>query len=460
MARFLFVVSLLVFAFGYGASTIIWRLWPYETIRDAFHAGNALKRLHELRIHPKTIVSEPAALPEGSIRGIYRHPSREAGEEWLLIAGGPQQHLDLCPRFGCIAWIMDRQGRVLHTWEADPQQLWPEFKLNDETVRPTAFHPTGLHLYDNGDLLVSYANDEIFPVNFGLVRIDRSGGLIWKRLQRSHHWPTMDPADQLLFIPEMEVVPAPLPLGNTGEWLRHCETGKVLEDWVRVLNDSGGLLWEFSIIDVLESSGLHGLLALAKNGCDPTHLNFISIVTDAAAGRLRNATPGDLLVSLRNLNTLAVIGRGDGLIRQVFTGQFNAQHSPIFLRDGRLLVLDNRGGAREQGGTRVLRFDPATATTEQVFPRPGVSSEFLPIRTLWLGHLQMSPDEQRVLFTESRHGRILEFELATGEVVWGYANDHRWAHPDSGAAAEPTRFENVAAYYVDRPGFLSSQDPP
>ncbi len=454
------MISLVLLGFAYGVASVLWKTWPYPVVREALAAATSLKVLHDLRERPKSIVDQPAMLPPGTEGSVYRAPDMPDDDGLILVSGGPHQHRDICPDFGCVAWLMDRHGEIRHAWEVDPYRIWPNFRVGGRKVRATAFHPTSAHVYENGDLLVNFVNDELHPAAFGVARIDRSGNPLWSRVRGGHHWPTVEPDSGLIFLPEIEMVPAPLPIGSTGERLADCASGEAVEDWVRVLNPHGALLWEFSLVESLESSDLPGLLALAPNGCDPTHLNFVTPLNAAAARRIRGARTGDLLVSVRNLNALVIVGRNDGLVRDVITGRFLAQHNPVFLADGHILLLDNRGGDRAMGGSRVLRIDPESGNTEQVFPRPGIAAEFLPVFTEYLGYLDVSADEKRVLFTESRQGRIIEFELSSGKVTWAYVNDHAWRGPDGDLPARVTRFHNSAARYAGRPTFLEPEAAP
>lgn len=456
-----FIASVFVLGFGYGVSALVWKLWPHEIILDAVQAGQAYRSLQELRSRPRSLIDEPLPLPgDNPGEPIWRDASASTDDSWLLLAGGSDYHQDLCPDFGCLAWLMDRNGRVRHTWEVDPRIVWPQFLPGGEPPRTTAFNAHAVHLFDNGDLLVVYLYAEIRPVGLGVAMLDRNSKLLWSRMSRAWHWPAIHPETGHIYQKEVELIDAPLQIADTGMRLARCRGGFVREDWVRVLDRNGRLVWEFSVLDSLETAGLIGLLHLTEGHCDPTHLNYISFITPAAAQRMPGVRAGDLLLSMREINTLLAVHPRSGLASWSSIGRTIQQHNPIFLPDGRMLILDNLGGQEATGGTRVIRMDPADQSVETVFPRPGVSEEFLPIYTEIAGHLEMSADGQRVLFAESTQGRVIEFELESGRVTWAYANDHSWRGVDGMAEPSTERLIMLSAHYAGRPKFVTMTENP
>jgi hypothetical protein len=67
--------------------------------------------------------------------------------------------------------------------------------------------------------------------------------------------------------------------------------------------------------------------------------------------------PGQLIVSPRRLDCVAVLDPQTEKIVWACQGPWRAQHDPTFLENGHLLLFDNMGSPQ---GSRVLEFDPQT----------------------------------------------------------------------------------------------------
>ncbi|MFC2154850.1 arylsulfotransferase family protein, partial [Candidatus Altiarchaeota archaeon] len=92
---------------------------------------------------------------------------------------------------------------------------------------------------------------------------------------------------------------------------------------------------------------------------------------------------------------------------------WSAQHEPVLLENGNILIFDNRGPG---GSSRVLEFDPFTL--EIVWQYEGTSSH--PFYSELLGTNQRLPNGN-TLITESKRGRVFEV-TPENELVWEYRN--------------------------------------
>ena len=75
---------------------------------------------------------------------------------------------------------------------------------------------------------------------------------------------------------------------------------------------------------------------------DPYHLNDVEELRPEMAAAFPLFKAGDLLVDLRNLQTMVVL---DGQTREVkwsMTGPFFGQHDPDFAPNGHIIMFDNR----------------------------------------------------------------------------------------------------------------------
>ena len=124
-----------------------------------------------------------------------------------------------------------------------------------------------------------------------------------------------------------------------------------------------------------------------------------------------------------------------------------------------MLVLDNRGGDRSDGGTRIVRIDLDTSEVVKIFPRRN-ATDVLPVRTITAGHIDLSDDGRRALVSVTRDGRVLEIDVENGAVLWEYTNTHDIADFLRAIGMETkttiARFATYGAYYVGRPSFLQA----
>jgi hypothetical protein len=88
-----------------------------------------------------------------------------------------------------------------------------------------------------------------------------------------------------------------------------------------------------------------------------THTNFVRVLTPKLAPRFPLFKAGQLLISVRELDTIAVLDIPTRSIVWAARGPWRSQHDPQFLDNGRLLVFDNLGSP---GRSRVVEYDPAS----------------------------------------------------------------------------------------------------
>ena len=115
------------------------------------------------------------------------------------------------------------------------------------------------------------------------------------------------------------------------------------------------------------------------------------------------------MISLRELNLVAVADRETGAFKWYRHGPWLKQHDPDFQPDGTITVYDNNTGS---GTSRILRIDSKTNATEVVF----AGTEAVPFYSWQRGKHQVLPSGN-VLITESQHGRVFEV-TPSGDLVW------------------------------------------
>ena len=149
-----------------------------------------------------------AAVPK-----VVQVPQGQNDDEYILMNGVPYALQSECPTYGCMAWIIDRSGKIHHTWEVNFESLWADAPIRgSRTMVRTA--AAGLHLTDEGYLLVSFQSDALFPYGIGMAKFDKDGSVIWKRANYSHHKFSVAP-DGLIYTPANKLFESPVPLGDT-----------------------------------------------------------------------------------------------------------------------------------------------------------------------------------------------------------------------------------------------------
>lgn len=106
-----FVASLCLMTFLYGFASNELDLPPKAQMRQAI---SALKAVSLIEDDLPTGVNrvETQSSPGPPVRQL----DPAAGDELLLVTGGPNWNTDHCPKFGCLASVVDRSGKVLRSW--------------------------------------------------------------------------------------------------------------------------------------------------------------------------------------------------------------------------------------------------------------------------------------------------------------------------------------------------------
>lgn len=307
------------------------------------------------------------------------------------------------------AVLADMDGRVLHRWGYPLRRLRPELYRDPETrdqIRRIEYFRRA-RLLPDGSVLAIYEG-------LGVVKLDLDSNPVWSYEGGAHHDLDLAP-DGKVWVLDREGKEIP----------RLGREGAVLEDQVTVLDpDTGRVERKISILEAFERSEHADLLERMPPRPDLLHTNTLEILD----GRLATGPDGDpafragnLLLSVLELDALAVLDPEREEIVWARTGIWRKQHQPTVLADGNLLLFDNTGPLREgvADRSRVLELDPRTM--EVVWSFGGDRETDFFSRTL--GSSQRLPNGN-TLITESENGRALEV-TRDGEVVWEFRSPHR-----------------------------------
>jgi hypothetical protein len=309
--------------------------------------------------------------------------------------------------------IADLNGRTLHEWPIDWFTIWPDPEhipawRVPKTKPGAVIH--GTQLMENGDLVFNFEFD-------GMVRLDRHGKVVWRLPCLTHHSIHLGDDGNLWVCSRKAYVERDPRFPNREPPFE--------EDTILEVTPDGKVAAEWSVDDLLEANGFAGLryLGTLENWStqieiegDTLHLNDVEPFPETMEeGFFRR---GDIMVSLRNINTVFVFNRNDGKIKFISTGRFVRQHDPDFMDGNRFSVFDNNNIAPKAHGqqSRIVIISAPDNTMEVFFE----GNARVPFYTTIMGKHQWLPNGN-LLITESVEGRAFEINHR-GEVVWEYVN--------------------------------------
>lgn len=431
------LISAVVLAFGAGVFVAEYHIPPYrsiangaKTIAHIVRSSTAEPYLGQFRHVPVGGI-DMDAIAEARFSGT---PAAAAQPGTILVNGGLNEFLELCPGDGCLAVEIDREGKVLDAIPFRPDEILAADLLAGDPLHREAvaadprliFRPLGLREYSNGDLLVTFQSvGDMFPFAAGVARVDRDGHPKWYRFDYSHHWATMLDYDTAL-VPDLDIAEGnwvvPIGPANAGLGLI-CDTDRPQVDGIHVVGPDGQVLKRYDIARALLESPWAAILAETTNACDPLHINFADMLNDTAPGGA--LAPGNIVVSLRNLSAIAVFDPQTETITHVQRGSFTQQHSVQQLAGSKVLLFDNRGGDTEVGKvSRLLEVDLATGAERRVFPQPGTKYAAQTLFSDRGSFVDISADRTRAIVSYSGEGRGFEVDVATGEVLFEWNSVH------------------------------------
>lgn len=199
--------------------------------------------------------------------------------------------------------------------------------------------------------------------------------------------------------------------------------GKQYADLVQVLSSDGKQRRTIDLVALFLKDPVHGpALSRTLDPCDPLHLNSVDFARADDALAIPGVEQGDLLLSLRSLSLLAIVSADGTRIKRTIGGSFAVQHSAHFLGNGEVILLDNMGGSPRQLPSRVLAVNLASGTERIVYARKPDDAANRAELSPTAGDIALSHDRKRALIAFTRSGRLVELDLATGEVLSRYDN--------------------------------------
>jgi hypothetical protein len=280
------------------------------------------------------------------------------------------------------------------------------------------------HLFPEGDLLVVFHGFELDPLGYGLCKLDKSSRVVWTYSQNVHH--DVDVGDDGTIYAIEQHVAAEVPVG-----MKELPTPALLDSIV-LLSPEGKLLQKIPILEAFRRSPFALLVSRAAGdaaaprtrapgdkAADVFHTNAVKVLRKELATRFQQFKPGQILISIRELDTIAVIDPDSAAVVWAATGPWRGQHDVQFLDNGHLLLFDNLGAP---WSSRVLEYDPRTQAFPWVYP--GKDDGAFVSRTR--GMCQRLPNGN-TLIVNSDKDQV--FEVTEGrELVWSLTGGGEFMH--------------------------------
>ncbi len=378
-----YIASIAVICVVYGTVSSWWGWFPAPQLGLAHRTMLELKAnwRNDLALEPTRHLVAPddsGAAPDPD-RGFALLAPERVAPGYVLVAGlSDDQETSVH-----VVRLFDAAGDELHRWPI-------RYGLLDTERKPQNVMLHGMEVFPDGSLVVT------FDSGSAVARIDACGEPMWSRSGKYHHSMTNDGQGRLLTWRDEVVV-----------WL-DPETGEEVHtlDLKTIINAQDGLQQGYFDIRTRTPEIAGRDLAYLE---DPFHPNDAEALTPAMADAFPMFKAGDVLISLRELNLIAVVDPEDGTMKWWRHGPWMKQHDPDFQPDGTITVFDNGTGT---GGSKIRRIDPADDSLSVDY----AGSTNAPFYTWRRGKHQILPNGN-LLLTEAEHGRVFE-AAPDGEIVW------------------------------------------
>ena len=440
----LFVIAVGLAGFTAGTLVMRFRVFPHDTIHSAYQVTLSLYHYIAQKTVRGELESEKTVVnvaPDGVEAHRIKFLTAAALTNPVLFWGGAMQFAEYCPgHAGCLAVEYARRGEVRHAYPYRIEELekavipflfkWLPFKWLPWFRWQNNMQVFSISRYSNGDILVIFHCSYCFLHRHGMARIARNGQPVWYRQNFNHHVPHVTD-DDVALVPGSRFVKGPIVVNFRKKQRIVLTCQRLRNDFIHVVDGDGRILEEISILDaIIKSPYAMGFLRhklRRESTCDPLHLNSVHELGEDAHGP-NGIRPGDLVVSLRNLNAFGILDRDSHRLKKLVHGGFLRQHHVTHLAGSRFLMFDNYGTDGVHGTSRLLMVDVADGTATTIFPNDATPERlrgfFSPIK----GTAFVSPDRRRVIVTFTLGGKAVEVRLADGAVLTEFTSLHDVSH--------------------------------
>lgn len=295
-------------------------------------------------------------------------------------------------------YLLDMQGEVVHTWKLPYRPGLYGYLLDNG------------HLFYSGKVMEDLERFEAwarFKAGVAL-EADWQGNVLWEVKHPDHHHDARKLRNGNVIFLCLRPVPEELHSKIKGGLPGTEIDGKIYADYLLEVTTSGEVVWEWRSWDHLDFDT--EVITLQDRREEWTHGNTVAEMAD-----------GNLIVSFRNISTVAVIERSTGNVRwKLGAPPLAQQHDPRSLPSGNILIFDNGMHRRDHPAaySRVIEVDPRSGEIVWEYHDQSLFDFFSP----YISGAQRLPNGN-TLICEGCCGRIFEV-TPEREVVWEYINPH------------------------------------
>ena len=383
-ARYLFLFSVAFLAYLTGVLTGAFELPPYKLVSSSIRdvAGFVIHWKNDLGIEPT--------------RHLYR--GQKSRTVWNIVdpqrmSKGLRVVASVTPSHEALYGVrlFDQDGNELHYWPVHYDRLDPDGRS------PNNIFLHGFSVFEDGAIVVN------FDRGGALAKIDACGNTLWKLGGGFHHLVNRSYDGSI--------------------WAWQYRTDYTFDHWlVQIDPVSGDFLRRISLIEDIilkpDQMGIFGVLRFdevtpSRYQSDPFHPNDVEILGPDKSDAFPEFGTGDIMISLRSLNLVAVLDSESLKAKWYQHGPWHRQHDPDFQPDGTITVFDNR---LDLGQSQIVRIDPLSGEWASLFR----GSDEIPFYTRMRGQHQLL-ENGNLLLTPANSGRVLEVS-PQGKLVWEYQN--------------------------------------
>lgn len=381
-ASIAFLLSIVIFLYGIGVGRL--KLPPFETIQALYRVTKSLVKFGKIAPENRLIVA-----PAYASREYFTIQNSE------LMMKGYYAFLgwdDRNNRYS--AWLYNHRGELLHTWPVNYETLDSNGPLNGSD------QPHGLIVFRDGSIIVNFDGGDV------MARVDSCGRPVWTKQGVYHH--SLQKAED----------------GSIWTWRGEGSAYSQYQYLENFDPATGATIREIGLVeDLIQNMGAASAVFLVRPDFpfkrfekkpnyenDIFHPNDIDVLSSDLSPMFPGFKAGDLMVSLKKLNFVAVFNPKDLDVKWWSHGPWRWQHDPDFTADGKISVYNNNTGL---GRSEIIKIDPKTREISnelfegevRFYSREMGKHQYLPNGNI----LIVVPNEGRILVVSSTGQRVMEF---------------------------------------------------
>jgi hypothetical protein len=387
------IYLLMVVSFAWGYAVMAFHVFPFDIIQPIIYNVTVFfTKSHKGTVKDIILYDHQEQKNEFSFSGFRVVDTNFHDDGYLLISRYSKEHSQP------IIELFDIPSKeVIFTWIPDIDKIFemaPTYVGQGYNTKMAycAQHP---FLMENGDLLITNCSGPI-------VRINRCGNPLWAIDRKFHHSIEIDVNGNI-------IIAVSIGRNATDEYgIRQNLDGIV------VISPSGSIIKEYQIRDILMNNGYEGLIyGVGRFELERYHLN------DAQPFPGKPESYG-LLLSMRNLSSVALFRPQTGKIAWLKTGPWLNQHDINYIGNGEYSIFSNnwvRGiDTILSGHSEIYLFNPSTGQIKKPFSK---ILDSLKVNTREQGRTKILNNGDAFI-EETFRDRILR--ISPHSVRWEYVN--------------------------------------